>query len=303
MGMFDDFFSGSKSESPESLEPKWQQELRKRLGLAAEPGAMERLTRAGEPYGGDLVAPLGEYEQWGLGALGKYLQSPSMMEGGLWGAGKEELMRTLGGGEYDPYQGEYYKAFRSNVLRELGEAKDRLASRTSASDRFFSGGRVAGEAELEETATGNLMQMLGTLQEAERTRRLGAVGPAVGMAQYEEMAPLGRIGAAQQFGALPRQWEQSLLDAQRAEYMRQLQDLGIPLEVAMGLSTYQPPYYQPTYGPSGLEQLAPLLGAAGQAGSFANLFSGLGGGASAAGLPAGGASTLGYTGGLYGYGQ
>ncbi len=76
------------------------------------------------------------------------------------------------------------------------------------------------------------------------------------MLGFEERMPLGRIAAAQQLGALSRQWEQAVLDAQREEYLRQLTDLGIPLDVATQMSTYQPPMYQPTYGPSPFSQVA-----------------------------------------------
>jgi hypothetical protein len=268
MGLFDSIFGGSKSDAPQPIqEPQWQIDLRKRLGLAAEPKALQRINLAGTPYSGQLVAPLSKPEQTGIDQLGQYLGSPMPTESGLYGAAKGEVESTLGGQQYDPIQGEYYQAYRENLMRELQEAKDRLAARTSARDAFYSGGRVAGEAELEETALGGMRQELGRLFEIERARRLGVVPMATDLLSFEERMPLGRIAASQQLGALPREWEQANLDAERMEWLRQLTDLGIPLDVATQMSTYQPPMYQPTYGPSAFSQMAP---------SLADLFKGIG---------------------------
>lgn len=257
--------SSQKSGAPVSMDAPWQTAMRKRLAELAEPGARERITRAGEPYPGELVAPLSEAETLGLEGLGQYLETPLPTEGRLYGLGKAELEKTLAGEEYDPLEGEYYQAYRENLMRELQEAKDRLAARTSARDAFYGGGRVAGEAELEETALGGMRETLGGLYETERMRRLGTVPMATELLEYEERAPLTRIAATQEYGALPREWEQATLDAERMEWLRQLTELGIPLDVATQMSTYSPPMYQPTYGPTSpslFQQATPIITAA-----------------------------------------
>lgn len=279
MGLFSSILGGDSSSksSPYPAEPAWQREMRERLAKLAEPGAKERIGRAGEPYPGPLTAGLSGYEQTGLDLLRKYLGSTPLTQQPLYGMAKEELGKTFGE-EYDPAQGEYYKAYRSNMLRELAEAKDRLASRTSARDIFGSTGRVAGEAELEETALGNLTEVLGRLFETERGRKLGAVPMAQQLLAFGEAAPRERIGAATTYGALPRATEQASYDAQYQEWLRQLGDLGIPLDTATGLATVTPPMYQPTYGPSGLSQtmagLGPLLATIGQKGDSGSSSSG-----------------------------
>lgn len=255
--------SSQKSGAPVSMEAPWQTAMRKRLAELAEPGAAERITRAGEAYPGELVAPLSEPEQTGISTLGQYLETPLPTEGRLYGLGKAELEKTLAGEEYDPLKGEYYQAYRENLMRELQEAKDRLASRTSARDAFYGGGRVAGEAELEETALGEMREKLGGLYETERMTRLGTVPMATDLLGYEERAPLARIAAAQEFGALPREWEQAGLDAERMEWLRQLTELGIPLDVATQMATYQPPMFQQTYGPYQPSTFSQIAGAAG----------------------------------------
>lgn len=82
------------------------------------------------------------------------------------------------------------------------------------------------------------------------------------MTQFEEMAPLQRVEAALTFGARPRELEQMGLDREKMEWIRQLTDLNIPLDVAYQLATYTPEMYYPSYsatpgifgGESGISQ-------------------------------------------------
>lgn len=212
----------------------------KSLADMAMPGAQERLATAGQPYTGQLVAPTSQYEQMGLENLGNYLNSPSPTSSPLYGAAQGELEKTLGGEEYDPVGGTYYQAYRTAVLRELQEAKDRLAAETSARDKYFGGGRIAATGELEETALNDLELMLGQLYENERSRRLSAVPMATDFLGAGEGFEQGRIAASQEYGALPREIEQAGLTAEYNEYIRQLQDAGIPLETAIALMTSEP---------------------------------------------------------------
>jgi len=210
-----------------------------RIAGAAEPGALERIGRAGEPYPGPLVAALSEFEETGLGGLREFLGKPLPTEGKLYTSAVDEILRTLEG-EYDPAESEYYQAYRTGVMRELEEAKDRLAAVTSARDKYFGGGRIATTGEMEETAIGELAMISAQLAERERERRIGAVPQALGLAEYGEAAPAQRVAISQQLGALPRLIEQAEMDAEYQEWVRALSDLGISLDVATGLATYQP---------------------------------------------------------------
>ena len=223
-------------------------EMRKSLAEAAEPGAKERISRAGETYPGPLIAALSEFEETGLAGLGEYLGKPLPTEGIMYKSAADEIQKTLAGEEYDPTHGEYYQAYRTGVMRELTEAKDRLASRAAKGGKFFGGGRLAVEGEMEESAVGNLALIAGQLAERERERRLGAVSQALGLTQYEEAAEIQRIATSQQLGALPREIEQAQLDVEYQEWMRALNDLGISLDVATGMATYSPSYYLKTTG-------------------------------------------------------
>lgn len=282
-------------------DPLQKQALTELLPIATTKGK-QRLEQAGEPYPGELVAPLSEYEQRGLDTLQKVLGMPMPSEERLFSAAKGELEKTLGGEEYDPIGGAYYQAYRNQVMRELQEAKDRLAARTSARDKFFGGGRIATEGELEEAAVGDLATILGQLFEAERSRRLGAVQPAMQLSALEQALPLERVQAAETLGAVPRTIEQAELDAAYNEWLRQTEELGLPLDVALALTTYQIPYlYKPSKkGGSLLSSIAPMIGL-GLAGGFgatlgtglaSSLFPGMAAGAGA-GIGAGaGAGTV-----------
>ena len=247
MGLSDFLFGKSEKLKPRILQEPYQIEGRKDIFEAAKPGALERIGKAGTAYPGDLTAALSEFEIKGLEDLGDFLHSPLPTESSLYKSARGELEKTLGGEEYDPAEGAYYQAYREAVKREITEAKDRLAARTSARDKFFGGGRIKGEADIEESGLGDLALVLGQLTERERERRLGSVPEAVGLLGFEEMTPLARVGASQEYGDLPRELEQLGLDREYAEWIRQLGDLGVPLDVALELAMYKPEYYYPLY--------------------------------------------------------
>ena len=260
MGIFDSIFGDDDDSAPQQLEAfPGQRALLGKLAETAKPGAFERLGRAGEAYPGQLTAGLSEFEQQGLGTLGDFLSSELPTEGALFTASRDELLKTLEGG-YDPGESDYWKAYQQNVQRLSQEAQDRINAQTSARDKFFGGGRIAVSGELQETITGNLQQELGRLYERERERKLSAVDPAMRLATFEELAPLSRVEASQQFGALPRQVEQQGLSAEYLEWQRQLTDLGLPLDVIRQLSTYQADFWAPeAAGGEGFGNLASSL--------------------------------------------
>lgn len=233
------FFKDKKTKYIEPESYPGAKKTRGQLAGAAESGALERLERSGEQYGGPLVAALSKYEQTGLDQLGTYLDQPLPSEGTLYTSAVDEITKTLAG-DYDPSKSEYYQAYKNAVMRELEESKDRLKASTSARDKYFGGGRIATEGELEESAVGDLALIMGQLAEQERMNRLNVLDPALQYSQFAEAAPMTRIAASQEFGDLPRLIEQAEMDADYQEWMRALNDLGIALDTATGLATYQP---------------------------------------------------------------
>ena len=247
-------FDFSMKPSTSSLEPKWQTRMRQQAIYAAKPGAMERISRAGEAYPGQLTAPMSGQEQTGMGILSNWLGGEGATESPLYGQAESELSKTLSG-NYDPATSEYYGALRNAVLRELRQAKDRLAAETSARDQYFGGGRIAETGKLEEGATNQLAITLGQLAEKERQNRLAVAQGIPAFVSGRQQTALAPIAASQQYGALPRQIEQAGMDAQYQEWLRQLNDLGIPLDIFTGLTTYQAPM---AIGQSPFSQVAGL---------------------------------------------
>jgi hypothetical protein len=241
-----------------SLEPKWQRQMRQTMTYAAQPGATERLARAGEAYPGQLTAPMTAPEQTSQNMLSKWLGGEGGTESPLYGMAESEMSKTLGG-EYDPAASEYYKAFRNAVMRELQQAKDRLANQFSARDRLFGGGVVSETGKLEEGGANQLATILGQLAQQERQNRLAVAQGVPAFVSGRQQAALTPIAAAQQYGALPRTVEQAGLDAQYQEWLRQLNDLGIPLDLYTELLTYQAPT---SVGASPWEQYAKLVSGA-----------------------------------------
>jgi len=249
MSWLSDYFKRDKQEPPVLLQQPWQTSGQETLFGSAQPSATNLLQKAGSPYPGSLTTP---YEQQGLQALGGYLDQPLPTQDTLFGAARGELEKTLSD-QYDPAGSAYYDAYRTAVLRELSQAKDRLAAETSSRDAYFGGGRIKETSELEEGAMGQLAQVLGQMFENERTRKLSAVPMAQDLLGFQEQAPLQRIAASQQYGSLP-------FEREYGEYIRQMQELGIPLNTAMSLLTYRPEYYQPGYEASPFEQEMQMAG-------------------------------------------
>jgi len=250
----------SKNKKPKLLMlPEQYQAYQSLLPAATEAG--RQLTTVGiQPYARELTAPLSEYESLGLKGLGEYLTSPLPTEGKLFGLSGAELEKTLGGTYYDPATGPYYEAYRTNVMRQLQQAKDRIAHRTSGADAFFGGGRLGQEREFEEGAMGSLAQVLGQLYEAERQRRLETVPLALQTMGWAEQIPQSRIAASQQFGALPRLIDQAELTARYQDFIRQLQMMGKSLDEAVALAKSMPEYWMPQ--PADTTGMANALGQA-----------------------------------------
>lgn len=236
---------GKDDEKPRLLMLPEQKEAYKTLLPSLTAEGKKFATIGSEPYTGQMTAPMSEYETMGLKGLGEYLDTPSPTESNLFGMTTDELEKTLEGREYDPITGPYFEAYRTNMMRELDQAKDRIAARSSSRDMFFGGGRLDQEREVEEGAMGSMAQVLGELFEKERMNRLNAVPMALNQMGWAENVPQSRIQASQVLGALPRQIEQQELTARYQDFIRQLTNMGMSMQAAVGMATSNPQYWMP----------------------------------------------------------
>jgi hypothetical protein len=221
------------------LQPAWQIQARNRLAHLSKGGAAERLNRAGDEYGGRLTADLSAYELKGLDRLGDALDAGPSTNGRTFGATQGALADAINPG--DPAQREYYKAYRDAALRQLSQAKNTVRAARSTSDAYSGSGLDRAEGRLESDTIAGLAETLGGLIDSDRNTQLAAIPQAMAGAEMRQTIPIEYAQAAGALGDLPRSIQQANYDAQYQEWMRALNDLGIPLDVAAALITYQPP--------------------------------------------------------------
>lgn len=236
MGFLGGWFDRPKTKV-KPLEPfPGSREMMGGIAKEAEPGAFEALQMAREPPPIQKTAGMTGVEEMAYGGLQDYMTSPLPSESPLYQAGVGEYEKTLAG-DYDPVGSTYYQAYRTAVMRELQEAKDRLAASTSARDKYFGGGRIETTGELEESAMGDLAMVLGQLTERERERKLGVAPMAIEESIRGARLPAERAEIGLGLGALPRELEELGFSREHAAYLQELTNLGIPLETAIALVT------------------------------------------------------------------
>lgn len=223
-----DLLSRTKTES---LEPEWQTQLRTETAGQAMPKAEERVRRAGESYDGELTAPLSDQQNRGLGVLGDALDRGPVTSGESWGQIQAALQDQLAPGD-DPAGKSYYQNYKTALIKEMRAAEERMAS--SRPGGFVGDGRMGADAQSEVAA------VLGQLSENDRSRRNEAIPLGLQATELEDRLPFDLINASQTTGSLPRAIEQQQNDADYQEWMRSLNDLGIPLDTIAGLTTYTP---------------------------------------------------------------
>ncbi len=255
-----DLFGGSESESPQILEAfPGQQGLLKQLGEASTPKGLKAIGLAGKPFA-ELLAPLSQHQQQGLGGIGDVLNRPFATQSPLFQQGQQAISGALEG--FDPFKDLRFKALQTNLQRELKRAKDRIAARSSAKDQFFGGGRLDQEREAEESSLGQMATLAGQLEAESRRNQLAAVPLAQQYAALSAEEPRSRLmDQLLGLGAVPRQFGQEQITAKNQEQQRILQELtNIGLNTGLQTSMFKPDFFVPSFGPSGFSQLAQGLG-------------------------------------------
>jgi hypothetical protein len=193
----------------------------------------------GEPYTGQLSAPMDTYQNQGMTFLQNYLNQ-AMQPGAnaVTDAAGKQITDTINGA-YDPSTSPFYKATRDATMVEQQDAKNQLNQGLGARGKYFSSEALNENQQLGTRTTNFLNQTLTGLAEQERQNKLTAAGmaPAVSAAQTRQaMAP---IAAATTFGAIPQELQQADLERQYQEFVRQRGEKALPLQAAEGAYSNQ----------------------------------------------------------------
>ena len=262
-----------------TLSPE-QQELIKKLA----PYLQERIGQGLPGYTGEFVAPLSEYEQMGLGQLGKYLTGPSALT--EYGLGQyKEALAGLSPEQTEEWYSKYIapqekKYWEEEVIPGVREAY-------VGPGTFWGTPRAEAEAGSWETFG---TQQLGRIGEAIMSERAGARGmlPYLGeMAGLEGGMP--QIEAAMTYGAVPRLIQQAELSSQIQEFIRTTPELSPILNQVLqllGIQTQAAYYQEPQASP-----FMQLLGAVAPGVGYGLGSMMAGGGTAAAAAPAAAAAS------------
>ena len=173
-----------------------------------------------------------------------------------------------------------YKAIVSTATDEGNEAVNQIMRRMQLQGMSYSTpqGKAVGQ-EISKTGA-RITKELAPFAEAERSRRTSLLNTLKGMGIYEEALPLQKVEASRQYGDLPRQINQAVLDAtfnkQYAETMFPYTSGLNVYQAIMGSPASQPIVYPPSSstgfsnamgGANIMAQLLPYIMAGGSGGT------------------------------------
>lgn len=231
---------GKKDSGGETVNtaPQWLLDLQKQLGGWASAG-LNNYT-PGDPYGGNLNfagSPTSQ-EQSGLDQLTKFLGAPGT--GSLFDAASNQVSDTLAGKFADPASSPFIKAMTSLSKQNLQDSITDERGRRGARGTYYTDAGVRAEGTLQERTLNNLNAIIGQFQQQERQNQVDAGKTAANLDQYKNVTmPLQKIGASQTYGSLSRLIDQSNLESQYQDFLRQRQEKELPVKVATSLATNQ----------------------------------------------------------------
>ena len=230
---------GGETVTGQPMMPDWQLDTGKQLSEWVRK-FLPNFT-PGEAYGGQFSAPMTGIEGRGLDELGNLMGRPATGE--LFGAGRQQILDTLGGRFADPNQSPFIKAMTQLSGQNLRDATDQARGRRGARGTYYTTAGLQEESRLSERTQNALNAIIGEFQNQERGRQFSAAPIAAGMDEYENLtAPLKRITASQTLGSLERTLQQADLERQYGDYKRQRDELGTLPGVAQGVYSTNVPY-------------------------------------------------------------
>ena len=252
---------GGETVNLEEMLPSWMKESAR--GLSGWAKQYLPQFAPGEAYGGAYTAGVTPYERTGLGLLGDFLGTPTT--GGLYGAGKQQLLETLGGTYADVGKSPWIRSMINLSKMNLSDLINAARAQRGARGTYFTEEGIREEGDITQRTLANLDALIGQFVESERGRQYGAVGPALQYEQYGGItAPLAKIGAAETYGSLERLIEQAGLEAKYKDYQRRRKEMAMPISAMQGLaggtqfpSTLQAPQIEQT---STLQNILNMIG-------------------------------------------
>lgn len=248
----------------EDLYPSWTKTAANTLAPwvqkylpAFEPGA---------GYGGKFTAGETPFETTGLNILDKYLGGADTGE--LFGAGKQQILDTLGGKFADPNQSPFIKSMIALSKMNLTDQINAARGRRGARGTYYTEEGLREEGRLGERTQNLLNTIIGQFIEGERGKMFEAAPLAQGMDEYENViAPLKKVTASQTLGSLRRLIEQADLEHQYQDFVRKRREMAMPLDAASllmqsrpgGGGTLQAPITESNPLAGILNQIAPLI--------------------------------------------
>lgn len=218
--------------------------------------------KAGEAYTGSLgdFTPTG-IEQASLGKLSSFVNKSNPA---LFSLGESTLKDLLSTDRFDPFSatGEY-APFKENVEKQLFEGATRLKRNAAFSRSLYSGNTVKQLGKLEEEGQSQLTGKLAELYDQFVSRKINAIPTAFSAAGQEQEMEAQRLGAGFQYGGLERELETQKAQAKLSEFVRQRQEMTLPINAAgtvLGSGSSQFTL------PGGTNPLSDVFGNIGQAG-------------------------------------
>jgi hypothetical protein len=279
LGALGGFSSKKKNQtiSPEQMMPEWQKNLGSQLGSWVS-NNLGNYT-PGQAYTGSMPnLQMSGLENLGTDLATKFAQGNM---GELFGAGKQQILDTLGGKYANANTSPYIQSLSNLSKINLQDALDQTRASRGALGNYYSTQTVKGEGDVANKSQAQLNSLIGQWMQNERQNQLGAASTAANMGQWETMAPMQ---AAFQYGGLQRTIDQADYENRYRDFERQRSELSqLP---GMALQTYQS---NPMYGFMGMnapqsnasgDLMSLLGGASGQGGllsQIAGLFGGMGG--------------------------
>lgn len=214
-----------------------------------------QIGKSGKKYTGQMVAPMSDAEKDSFGFLRQYGEQGF---GQPFQQAKNEISKTFTG-EYDPSKSPYYQAVKAQASRNLSETQKNIGSNAAGAGRFWSGGRLAEQADASKDMGNSLNRLLGEMSERERQNRLSIIPQAIQMGEMEQRLPLQQAQAYQSLGALPREIQQAIATAQQQDWLRS--EVDYPMDIGRLAANVQTP---PTYQQKQQGWLSKLMGSVGR---------------------------------------